>query len=421
MYTEAILHRLTEMVDELNQDGSTYHKQSVLRKYEDLKVVIEIIYNPYKLFYITGDAVRKYYEDIGMEDNHKAFCVDIFSLLDRLSLRLHTGNSALELCSSFIDYYRSWESTIYLILNKDLKCGIGVKTINKVWPRLIPEFNVPLAKEYKESYIKNDEVYYLSKKIDGIRCLAFIHSLDNIVLYSREGIPFDTLDVIKELLKFILPPETSNLILDGEISIQGQEDNFSAIIREIRKKNHTIQNPVYNLFDCYTIEEFMNSKESKRTLEDHFLGMILLSMGDYIKILKQVRYKGSRIKSMNIEIPEGWEGFILRKNARTKFKRSTDIMKIKKFKDAEYEVINIEDSMKYIEGDLRPCIGSLTIHHKGYLVSVGSGLSDQQRLDWYEDPSLILNKTITVKYFAESIDKNGSISLRFPTLKAVLN
>jgi DNA ligase-1 len=43
---------------------------------------------------------------------------------------------------------------------------------------------------------------------------------------------------------------------------------------------------------------------------------------------------------------------------------------------------------------------------------------DMRRL-WTKDPSLILGKTITVKYFEETIDKNGNKSLRFPTLKTI--
>ena len=56
-------------------------------------------------------------------------------------------------------------------------------------------------------------------------------------------------------------------------------------------------------------------------------------------------------------------------------------------------------------------------------VSVGSGLSDEQRLQWAMKPSDILGKIVEIQYFSLSQDgKNkGSnyYSLRFPRLKTV--
>jgi DNA ligase-1 len=37
----------------------------------------------------------------------------------------------------------------------------------------------------------------------------------------------------------------------------------------------------------------------------------------------------------------------------------------------------------------------------------------------YENPNLLLGKTVTVTYFEETTNKQGTISLRFPTVKAI--
>jgi len=63
-----------------------------------------------------------------------------------------------------------------------------------------------------------------------------------------------------------------------------------------------------------------------------------------------------------------------------------------------------------------PCVGAVKINHNGNDVYVGSGLSDQQRLDWYKDPSLIIGKQIQVKYKEETKNQDGTISLQFPVL-----
>jgi hypothetical protein len=85
---------------------------------------------------------------------------------------------------------------------------------------------------------------------------------------------------------------------------------------------------------------------------------------------------------------------------------------------------------------------NVVIHHRGTKVRVGSGFSAEDRIRFGKDPSLIVGKTITVKYFEESKaltkDDNGSTanggqndregdedgqgglwSLRFPTVKAI--
>ena len=119
-----------------------------------------------------------------------------------------------------------------------------------------------------------------------------------------------------------------------------------------------------------------------------------------------------------------WEGFMLRKNEEFKTGRIKTLLKVKKFLDAEYIVRDLEiaemttaepglGNVKYVG------VKSLIIEHKGSNVNVGSGLSKEQRKEWYADPSKIIGKTVTVKYFETTVAQNGKESLRFPVLKAV--
>jgi DNA ligase-1 len=67
-----------------------------------------------------------------------------------------------------------------------------------------------------------------------------------------------------------------------------------------------------------------------------------------------------------------------------------------------------------------PCVGSIVIEHKGCKVDVGSGLSDEQRIEWYHNPELIIGKVVTIQYFEETYDSKTNLpSLRFPTLKII--
>jgi DNA ligase-1 len=62
-------------------------------------------------------------------------------------------------------------------------------------------------------------------------------------------------------------------------------------------------------------------------------------------------------------------------------------------------------------------LSQVWINHKGYIVKVGSGFSQDQRLQ-YMDGSIV-GKIITVQYFEETKNQDGGISLRFPTVKII--
>jgi len=117
----------------------------------------------------------------------------------------------------------------------------------------------------------------------------------------------------------------------------------------------------------------------------------------------------------------GWEGVMLRKNVPYKGKRSKDLLKVKTFHDAEYEVLDVEmGPFRYVkdgaecEEDMLSCV---YISHKNHLVRVGSGFTIEERQNFYRNPELIKGKIITCQYFEETKNQQGGISLRFPTFK----
>ena len=71
-------------------------------------------------------------------------------LLDRLRKRQITGNAALDLVENFLsDFDKESREFITKIIERDLKAGISTSIINKVFPKLIPVFDVVLADKYK--------------------------------------------------------------------------------------------------------------------------------------------------------------------------------------------------------------------------------------------------------------------------------
>ena len=112
---------------------------------------------------------------------------------------------------------------------------------------------------------------------------------------------------------------------------------------------------------------------------------------------------------------------MLRKETGYEGKRNKNLLKVKKFYDAEYEVIDyaIEEAevVRHGRQDTIPMLAQVWIEHKGHKVKVGSGWTQEQRLK-YIDGSIV-GKIITVQYFEETKNQEGGISLRFPTVKHV--
>jgi DNA ligase-1 len=120
---------------------------------------------------------------------------------------------------------------------------------------------------------------------------------------------------------------------------------------------------------------------------------------------------------------EGWEGLMLRKNTTYKGKRSDEVLKVKSFHDAEYIVVDVEHDIQRVIVDgsevSELMLKNIIIEHKGYRVQVGSGFNHEQRRHYFNNPSDIIGKQVTVQYFEETHNQNGGTSLRFPTIKAI--
>lgn len=420
-----ILETASKFCEEMNQSNSVLDKKQVLKKYPEIKELLEVVYNPFKQYYVTSDNLKK---NLFLSSKAKEeFTDSIFTLLKALNTREITGHTAIATIHNFVAKNPDYKELIYNIIDKDLKCRIGDKIINDVYPGLIPTFEVALANKYSDVQDKinvADGTWFSSHKLDGCRCLCVIDKTGDIKFYSREGKEFNTLDKLREEVATM---NLKNVVLDGEICIvdENGNENFQAIMKEIRRKDHTIQNPKYLVFDQVKYEDFFKQESSSKLSErlEYLKRTLARYSGNHIEMLSQTKIESlEHFAELCKEAEDkNWEGLILRKDTSYKGKRSNDLLKVKKMDDAEYEVIGIETGpFRVIENGKEITIDTLSavkIIHKGNEVSVGSGFSLDQRKEFYANPSLIIGKVITVQYFEETLNQNGTYSLRFPIFK----
>ena len=423
-----MLERLKQFVEESNSSNSNTDKLNVLEQFKNDHEVVRMlryVYSPYKQYYVTSKNLKKRSDLVNSHCDN-----DIFYLLDRLNNREITGHAAIAEVNGFISNNQEHAELIYNIIDRNLKTRSTTSMINKIIPGCVPTFDVALATAYDEKTkkkvnFKKDD-WYVSRKLDGVRCIAIFNEWGEVSLYSRSGKPFTTLNKVKEELQNL---ELTNMVMDGEVCIvdENGDEDFQSIIKEIKRKNHTIKNPLFQVFDLLTAKDF-DTKTSEEDLifRIRTLEMVLADTTlKHLKYLPQYLVKGEEMLQewLTKSQDNNWEGLMLRKNTKYKGKRSQDILKVKKMHDEEYVVVDVENAVNRVIVDGKEVdemmLKNVIIEHKGNRVQVGSGFSLEEKRNFFKNPHKILNKTITVQYFEETTNQNGTHSLRFPVVKAV--
>jgi DNA ligase-1 len=416
---------LREFVNEMNSSNSTNHKVDVLTKYQYhpfIKKILFYTYHPYWNFGLTSTNLKKRSDLISSNEVYD----DLFMMLNDFNERHITGHSAIEAMNRFIKDYEEWADLIYQVIDRNLETRATTTIINRVIPKFIPTFEVALAHDASKVKGVNifDGTWFVSRKLDGVRCICFIHG-DEVRFFSRNGKEFLTLGKVTEEIRRL---GITDAVLDGELCLMNADssDDFQGILKQIQRKDHTIENPRYQIFDILQAGEFAGTDESplfSTRIETRAQWLGDLKSSSILEILPQIRIKDEdaleELKSQSKD--SNWEGLIARRDTQYSPGRSKHMLKIKEFFDAEYTVTSlimgpqrvIVDG-KEIEEDM---LSAVIVNHKGSPVQVGSGFTIDQRRHYYSNQSDILDSVICVQYFEETTDQHGNNSLRFPVFK----
>jgi len=421
-----LLKTLDAFVTEMKSTSKLLAKKAIIEKYKDDQFILDMVeatYNPFKVYHVTSKQLKKHPELC-----HKNYLGDLKMLLHNLEQRVWTGHEAIAYANGYISNHSEYAHIIYSILDKNLEVRASDSVFNSIIPGLVPTFKPALANVYNPKLVDfSSERWYASRKLDGVRCIAIIDENGNVNLRSRQGQTFDTLNVIKSAIEKLC---LANTVLDGEVCLcdENGDEDFQAIMKQIRRKNHTIQNPIYKIFDKLTLETF-NSKGGGAILSHRL--MSLSAMMEIPPESKCLEYVEQELISDNENFAEwqdkassnNWEGFMIRKDVSYEGKRSNNLLKVKTFYDAEYIVTGCDSKEQMIVRNgkevKQKMLSQVFIEHKGNKVAVGSGFSQEQRIKFHNDPSLIVGKLITCQYFEESQNQNGEWSLRFPVIKHI--
>ena len=423
------MRTVIELIKQLQGMSGTNSKLKLLKdnsNNELFKKVLYYTYNPYLKYGFSEEVLDKLmkYDNEFIVPLHVNNDVDsIFKLLDKLATNNINDLLRFEVRDLLVNVDSDLRNLIRMILLKDLRAGISSKSINKSIPGLIPEFGVMLADSYwkKQSKVKHKD-FKITKKLDGHRLVMIKDHNGNIEFRTRQGKPMeDLVDIERECQN--LP---NGIVLDGELIAVNRDNLHSkdlyALTTKLCRKKGIKRDLEFNVFDYIPYDDFINGhsdiKCSKRKEIVH--NLIEMDCGNWV-IEVPVLYSGddtSMVEKLLDEITEaGGEGVMVNlSDAPYDCKRTSNILKVKKFNEADLRVLDLLEGTGKNKGRL----GSITIQfeHEGelYTCDCGSGFYEDELDLYWKNKDLLLGKIVTIKYFEVTKDsKTGKYGLRFPT------
>ena len=272
------------------------------------------------------------------------------------------------------------------------------------------EIGVQLAMNYWDNQkVVEGKEFVITTKIDGERILA-VKENGSVRLFSRDGKRIEGLYDIEIDVKNI---PFDFFILDGELTLLDKgnlpsKEQYKETMKIARRKGekHGLKMLVFDYIPMLpSINIGRNYKYKSRRC---FYNDFHYEFVEALPILYQ-GYDVSMIeKLLEEQTSKGEEGIMINiADAPYVFNRTCNLLKVKKFKDADLPIIGFEEG----KGRNANKLGALIVDYKGNKVKVGTGFTDELREMFWKDKERWLGKTITVKYFEET---PGGKSLRFP-------
>lgn len=243
-----------------------------------------------------------------------------------------------------------------------------------------------LAHPWKENLSRLKFPCYFQPKLDGIRAVAENNG-GKVILWSRQGKVLDKVPHINKVLEEITQP---GQILDGELYCHGVP--FQTLISWIKREQSDTARIQYHVYDMVSGEPFYRRFNA-------FCGIIGRNGGGIVKTVHTSTLSSKEdIETKLIEATErGYEGIMLRIGdcTYTSGQRSRELLKVKEFQDAEFEIIDVVEGKGKCEGQ-----GTFVCKTKeGAEFNCRCRGEDSQREAFWKNKKDYIGKQLTVRFF----------------------
>jgi DNA ligase-1 len=353
-------------------------------------------------------------------ENPGTFTFDDFIVLtNKLKKRQLTGHAARDAINDAASNCNgpTWNEFYRRVILKDMKIGCDESTINKVLTKLIkhvpeaadwliPVFECQLAhdgeNESHKKKIKGRK--FFDVKLDGVRTLALLNKEANsVTLFTRNGQPILTCPEVRQCLENILEKIPGSLVLDGELM---SPKGFQHLMTLLKNPDRDTSMVKLAMFDIIPLEDFRLGL-CKIPLWKRHQNLALLETSGILQQAGGQAYVVPK-KEINLGTDEGQIAFkefnrealdldyegIMVKDPESPYeaKRSASWLKIKPYIDVSLEIIAVEEGKpdgKYV-GKLGAFVCRGIDDGKLIQTNVGSGFSDEQRVEFWNDRDKLL-------------------------------
>ena len=444
------MKKVAKVLEMVRKTSSTNAKQAILQHEneqvygETLRNVLQYTYNPFLMFGLTDKTLQVTSPIQPITPQMMTYVKikeeDVFLLLENLANNnindsLRSEAKRLLMCIDDVET----RQMVRGILVKDLKLGVNVTTLNKVFGKgFIPKFDVQLAESYtkqKPGALKNKDVC-ITEKLDGFR---IVYNPVQEKFFTRKGQEYEGLEhLIPELNDLCVAISEDNLVHGEDVVIDGElvhepveglnsQELYALTSSAARKKGkHRDKLKLqFHVFDFVPLNEFMSGLTTLRyKARRNIMDVAFVALND-LKHVKPVTvfYMGKfdeEILMTHLKQVEalGGEGLMINLMEGTyECKRTKKLLKVKTFKDADVLVTGIVEGTGKNLGKLGAVEVKFLHNGKEMYCECGSGFTDEERLKYWEHPELIMDKVVELKYFeVTQNDKDKTkYSLRFPT------
>jgi DNA ligase-1 len=407
-----------ELFELLARTGSSNAKSDILIENSGnghFKLMLEYLLNP---FLITGISTKKIAKETDKPPTRE---FGTFRDLMEYLLANNTGSDEVvaNMRRFLSDAPPDMRDFYGAIITKNARIGCDVKSVNKaLGEEFIPQWEVQQSYSIEKTPLKGGEWFSLSEKLNGVRGTYFEGNL-----LSRQGKEFSGLGHIIDDLSALFP-DLEGWVVDGEL-VRRNDEGFSD------NENFRIGTGLLSQDDCdkssiqMIVFDFLPKPEfiagaSKLTYKDRLgaldalrgkAAMLGLSSVSVVESL----YSGTDASMIDVfldkMVSEDKEGLMLNRDSKYYRKRHNGILKVKRFYTVDLRVLSVEEGTGRLSGRL----GAFVVDYKGNTLNVGSGMTDEQRDQFWQDREALPGRVIEVKYKEESSDKKtGQNSLQFP-------
>lgn len=415
----------------LEADNSRLAKESILANameegldefFEGLRMALD------KLYTFGVKQIPEKTEDSGQGLSWTNFK----QLADSLYTRDLTGHSARDAIKLAMDVATKdqWNNWYRRILIKDMRAGFGEKSVNSVAKKSKkPQYSVPVF----ECMLAHDGANHESKitgkklvepKMDGVRVLTVVDfESRTVTMFTRNGKELINFPHINKAFEDNMDNWARSYVFDGEVV----SNSFQELMTQVHRKSDVkADDAKLILFDVIPLVEFkqgqsvMGQRRRSAFLRENFSNIFAES--GCIEIISQREFDLDvftdeiEFKDYNkAMVEQGYEGIMIKDpNGKWEGKRSTAWLKQKPFIEVSLEIVDVEEGTGRNQGRLGAVICRGMDDGKEILVNVGSGFTDRDRTEYWEERNSLLGQIVEVRADAITQNQDGTYSLRFP-------